>query len=272
MTEGSTEYTRYATIADLTSSDRKHHRNDMIARDKTICSVCGIEFHTYISSTCPLCELKKMLTDVKGMEYEPDKIVQQEVSAGRKSGEALGDVITLGMYAGQPIEWLVLSVEDDRALILSRYILDAMPYNSELKDVTWSECSLRTYLNTEFYWNYFSDLDRQSIEQVTVENPYNPVYGTAGGKDTVDWVFCLSIDEAKKYFKNNVTRAASPAVYSRGKFEMVKDAGGAYWWLRSPGYYGSRAANVHDTGYIAAGGGDVDNENIGIRPAMWIKL
>ena len=61
-------------------------------------------------------------------------------TAGRKIQAAVGDYVTFGRYpqteAGNdqtPIEWLVLDIIGNQALLLSRYGLDAVPYNKKPK-------------------------------------------------------------------------------------------------------------------------------------------
>ena len=62
----------------------------------------------------------------------------------------VGQSVTLGHYpqtaAGDdrtPIEWTVLDVRGGKALVISRYGLDAKPYHTEYTDVTWETCTLR---------------------------------------------------------------------------------------------------------------------------------
>lgn len=50
----------------------------------------------------------------------------------------------------EAIEWEVLGYEDGELLLISRYILDAVPYNYEWTDVTWETCALRKWLNDDF--------------------------------------------------------------------------------------------------------------------------
>ena len=58
-------------------------------------------------------------------------------------GQDVGDIITFGSYeqddqpGADPVEWQVLGVENGRALLISRYILAAKPYNEEKTDSTW---------------------------------------------------------------------------------------------------------------------------------------
>ena len=70
-------------------------------------------------------------------------------SLGCAQAEALnnatvGSTVTFGNYEqgdGQaPIEWVVLDRQEDRALLLSKYALDAKPFHEvEDRNVTWAE-------------------------------------------------------------------------------------------------------------------------------------
>lgn len=75
----------------------------------------------------------------------------------------VGDIIEFGSYeqdnnpsnGPEPIEWRVLEVSDGSALIVSQYALDARAYNKERVRITWAECTLRGWLNGEFYATAF---------------------------------------------------------------------------------------------------------------------
>ena len=64
----------------------------------------------------------------------------------------IGDMITFGRYPQDadgrelPIEWQVLDVQDGRALLLSRYILDVQPYAEPGGSLFWGESHLRAWL------------------------------------------------------------------------------------------------------------------------------
>ena len=61
-----------------------------------------------------------------------------------------------------PIEWYVLDYREDegRALLLSRYVLDAVSFNGKAGQVTWEECALRAWLNDEFLNTAFTEEER----------------------------------------------------------------------------------------------------------------
>ncbi len=92
----------------------------------------------------------------------------------------------------KPVEWLVLARQDHVALLLSRYCLDCLPFNTEHKQVDWKTCSLRQWLNNDFYNQAFNEHEKQRIALSRLENHQ-------GGK-TEDKIFCLSIDEARDSF------------------------------------------------------------------------
>ena len=197
----------------------------------------------------------------------------------------VGEYITFGKYeqdndtsnGAEPIEWLVLDNQGDKMLVISRYGLDCQPYNTIYTGITWETCTLRNWLNSEFYNTAFSDSEKASVITTTVENPDNAVYGTRGGNATSDNVFCLSIDEANRYFASDEARATKPTAYavSRGVYASASTgwyAGNCYWWLRSPGNYQHRAADVYNYGSVTDGGDDVNYGSIADRPALWIAV
>lgn len=114
-----------------------------------------------------------------------------------------GDYIVFGRYeqdgnldnGPEPIEWEIVSEGDGRMLLVSRYILDYQQYNIEQTDVTWETCSLRSWLNDDFINTAFSNAERDQILETTITNSDHPLSGTEGGNDTVDQIFCLSVDE-----------------------------------------------------------------------------
>jgi len=169
----------------------------------------------------------------------------------------LQETMSFGGY-----DWLVLDKQGDKALLLSEYVLEVLPYHTSFTDITWEKCSLREYLNGEFY-NKFGDEDKARILDTLVVNDDNPAYGTDGGNDTNDKVFLLSFDEMQKYFIDD---------YSR----MAFNPDGTYadwWWLRTPGFNSDCAAAVQEGSLFLHGATVYDvNNGVGVRPAMWITL
>ena len=152
--------------------------------------------------------------------------------------------------------WRVLDVdrEAETALLIAEKTVCEECYHELLTDITWEHCSLRKWLNGEYYENTFSEEERAAILECKLRNPDNPAYGTKGGNDTRDRIFLFSIEEAKKYFKKDRDSAT-----------------GTWWWLRSPGCLSKGAACVVDDGGIG-NLGHLVHFRIGVRPAMKINL
>ena len=194
-------------------------------------------------------------------------------------------------YEKEPIEWIVIDRQGNRTLLLSKYILDCKCYNNEYKNVTWETCSLRNWLNSDFYYNAFNSSEQNKILMTNVVNNDNIDYGTSGGSNTQDKIFCLSIEEVRKYFgqgtkgdygyqlgKKVATRGTNHAknVDNYGSKLWVSDdskwyGGNSYFWLRSSGYIQSSASYVFYDGYLYTNGYNVGDRNSGVRPALWIS-
>lgn len=197
----------------------------------------------------------------------------------------VGQYITFGRYeqdrdtgnGAEPIEWLVLDKQGDRMLVISRYALDCQPYNTKSTDVTWETCTLRSWLNTEFYNTAFDDREKTSVITTTVNNPNNAEYGTNCGNATKDKVFCLSIDEANRYFSSDEAREAEPTSYTVGRGVYVRayikeDIGNCSWWLRSSGSSQINASRVEPYGTVNNYGSSVNYASYAVRPALWIAV
>ena len=97
------------------------------------------------------------------------------------------------------------------------------------------------------------------------------------GLDTTDRIFLLSVYEAEMYFESEEDRCAIPTKLAKAKGAYVEDCGenkgNTLWWLRSLGYDDDTSASlVSYDGYIDDIGYSVNDEEVAIRPALWIKL
>ena len=174
--------------------------------------------------------------------------------------------------------WRVLDVQDDRAFLLTEDIVDRQPYNTKPESVIWGTCTLRQYLNGEFY-ERFSKQEQAVILEVDNTNADNQWYGTKGGDDTKDKVFLLSIEEAVKYFGDSGQLQKRPKKDDwriNDKYNSDRIAGyqnkAWWWWLRSLGDYSDYAAIVYYGGGLRMNGLDVSYEEGGVRPALWLNL
>ena len=179
----------------------------------------------------------------------------------------VGDYVKFGNYPQtsnggvQPIEWQVLSIENNKMLVISRYGLDCKIFDSSSNN--WANSEIRNWLNGEFYNKAFTDQEKKSINLSNLSD-----VGTS------DNVFFLSYDEAEKYFANDELRKCKATEYAVKNGAWVNsDTGCSWWWLRSPNPYDRSSRRVY---YVNTDGSfnynDVCGGNNLVRPALWINL
>lgn len=223
-----------------------------------------------------------------------------------------GNMVRFGRYeqdnktsnGPEEIEWIVQDYDEanHKALLLSRYGLDAVPYNKDYAAITWEKCTLRSWLNGEFLNKAFSAAEQSAILTTAVDNSKSQGYSvwkTDGGNNTEDRIFLLSYAEANRYLgvadgdSNNLKSRVAPTAYAlaHGARTSVSNktedgAAAGWWWLRSPDYYQDDAARVYAGGssgrhqhYAADVNTDgsldfdyVHNDNHVVRPAFWLNL
>ena len=177
----------------------------------------------------------------------------------------VGDYIKFGNYPqtangqNQPIEWQVLSKENNKMLVISKYGLEVRRFDSGSNN--WRNSEIRKWLNGEFYNKAFNEKEKKSIKSSNLSD-----VGTS------DNVFLLSKEEAEKYFVNDNARRCKATEYSVKNGACKNDEGYGYWWLRS--HYpncSNIVFNVSNVGDVD----DCDDVSIGddiVRPALWINL
>lgn len=206
-------------------------------------------------------------------------IKESTESPSIKSNIKVGDIIILGTYPhgangeAKPIEWQVLDVKNRQALVISKYAIDHKKYNESYSYVTWETCTLRMWLNGEFYRKTFGDSDKAKIVTTILLANKNPYYTTSPKcNETQDKVFLLSLDEANTYLKDEKARKRDGTDYCYRQGADKYSNNGCSWWLRTSGHNSVSAANVDNNGHVYVGGSYVGCDGHAICPAMWIKI
>lgn len=205
-------------------------------------------------------------------KYKVEKLVE------KLKASKVGDYVTFGVYeqdnvtsnGKEDIEWRILDINDDKALVISKYALDCKQYNTSRADVTWEACSLRKWLNSEFLNAAFTADEKAAIPTVTVSAD-NPDYSTNPGTITQDQVFLLSIAEIEEYLTFDYSRTCKRTDYAAANGVMyLSNELDCQWWLRTHGDAKNTAAYIYYFGYIWDE--IVDQSGIAVRPALWIDL
>lgn len=202
------------------------------------------------------------------------EVKEAKTSAVSLSSARIGNLVTFGNYNGA-LEWLVIGKEDDNLLLITKDCIEALPYNTERKKVTWESCDLREWLNKDFIEMAFSEEESKIIVSTELENPDNKrMFGAIGGKNTTDRVFLLSHDEINEYFPNGFNIYTEPT--AEAEKEIFKDKGNDgrefwYWWTRSPGLGQEMATIVNGTTFGVGDDGLPVEYKCGVRPAIWVN-
>lgn len=198
-----------------------------------------------------------------------------------------GTIVEFGCYKKtakgekDDLEWVILGSGENGVLLITRYVIDCVPYNEARTAVTWETSTLREWMNKSFYMQAFDDSEQSGIAEAVLENADNPVYGTAGGAQTTDRIFALSYSEARKYLTDDTrnTQATAYAAANGAKLRTANKNKWVYWWLRTPGDERARAMITtlkdNDLDYKGNGVGrkfdDGRANNTGVRPALWLS-
>lgn len=181
----------------------------------------------------------------------------------------VGDKIGFGKYDTdgwsddeESVQWVILEKQGSQVLIMSTNVIDVQPFSNEYINTTWEASNIRDWLNTEFYKNHLSDVQKAMVLETTND----------GIKDKV---FLLSVDEVTTYLSDAEVREARLTETVKGKMiisqEKDHDRVGA-WMLRTNGASDNFVSFVDSEGNVNSEGVPVNANYIGLRPAMWIDL
>lgn len=119
----------------------------------------------------------------------------------------VGDKIALGQYIQdaveqkpEPITWIVLEKNKNRLTMISEKVLEVMPFHDKDTGTLWSQCSLRKWLNKEFYNTAFSKKEQRAIVSAKHTSFLYDDELHAKSQSTNDKVFILNAKEVVRYF------------------------------------------------------------------------
>ena len=238
------------------------------------CPYCGQEYASEQGyAFCPNCG--KALP-----QAEPQKSTETKEQVNSEA-VAVGDVVRFGRYeqdndranGAEGIEWIVLDVQGEKALLLSCYGLDCKTYYKSQTPVTWETSDLRTWLNGDFFTAAFNGDEQGRILTAKVTADRNPEYNTDAGNETEDKVFLLSASEAEQYLTEETAKCQATA-YTLAKGGSSGKNGYSWWFLRTPGSEQKMVMIIKTDGTMNTGGAVPDGKGAnGVnRPALWLDL
>ena len=209
-------------------------------------------------------------------------------STNREQHDRWTDTEKWHYFAYAPIKWRILKQTGDKAVLLADRMPDTCPFNDSYKDTSWSDCSLRQWLNGEFFRQAFTEQERSAIEETDVKNDPNYYFGTDCGPDTKDRVFVLSESEAfssplaVEYGFSNSDSGNDPArrfrstLYAkcRGAWWSPVEGyrGTSFWFMRSVGYTKANVVYVGESGDTYNRGIVVTCNDSAVLPAITLDL
>lgn len=173
------------------------------------------------------------------------------------------------IHVRRDIEWTVLAAEEDRALLISKNCLDWDFFDGSnsifepANPTSWERSYLREMLNGDFFDSAFSGAEKQLISETEV---------TCGEKTTIDRLFLLSADEVEAYFTELSAAAKLPMVdgLSNPDAPVIWNDNNC-WWTRTVCADPSCVVCVDEDGRLDYDGISCDADEMGVRPAMWLK-
>lgn len=208
---------------------------------------------------------------------------------------------TTYFFKYEPLTWTVLDPEE--GFVMSNISIDAQAFENfsyydpdsfdsasgatvyNGKDCKylandWSKCSLREWLNKDFFNTAFTAEEKAQIGKTYLNNN-NPYDSSLDGTGTFDKIFTISFNDAinSDYgFDTNGSRSdfarIKPATdYAKCQGVDAADTTGTlpYWWLRTTGLFGALAFGVSPGGWIVSSGGgyyNVNRTDMGVVPAF----
>ncbi len=243
-------------------------------------------------------------SDVKRERYQYDAEIKKRAILYDPHGEDYGPKeILFGSYPQSadgneksPIQWDLLDDTIDGLILISKYILDAVPYQESGENTSWRETSLCHWLNHDFLNTAFTEEERERIDPeigVAILSYGNLWHyydtnergwlGTRGEdcifSDTLmaePTAYALSKSVFNKHFTEdmagNIWVDGEDVHFNSASEKELYDRTGAFWWLmRDSNYCGTfvTASGVaRKTPYYSD---TAKRTDIGVRPVIMLK-
>lgn len=210
------------------------------------------------------------------------------------SSASLDDIVSFGIYEGNPIEWCVIDKSDGKMLLLSQNSLgvrcfdqsgavsgrpkmhrelasegvwdwsdyDSHEYLGTSHDTNWEVSEIRAWLNNELINVIFNADEQKQIMEISISNDRPEAFlATVATGDPRACNSTSCNDTNDRLFLLSVEEYQEYV-------DMIPESD-SLWWLRSEGYYGDQALYVGKGGTLSIGAEVFIMESV--RPAMYVK-
>lgn len=218
---------------------------------------------------------------------------------------------TVYWFKYSPIKWTVLDYIGGSLLLNSKYTLEGQPFQDAIEgdrsklvipgtDIytnNWEYCSLRSFLNEDFYNTAFNETQQALVQTVTLDNKYSGYAMDSKYQliqnNTQDKVFLLSYQDVLNTdygFTEDSTRSHSFTTYATIQGNRTSSEGttpdgdpACYYMLRSSNglMYGICGVSKLGTASFTSNamsttGASIDglafNGDLGVLPALYLKV
>lgn len=229
-----------------------------------------------------------------GRRYSRLRIPENESSPG-----------SFRYFVQEPILWRVLEIRDGTALLMADAALDCQPFHADSMDVSWENCTLRSWLNgygpesnrstadysaqtDNFLDRAFTSDEQAAILEYPVRNENNYYFGMDSGNNTVDRIFLLAESELFMHDSSEIhgfsprdevrdrAKQFAPTDYAlaRGAWAASDGPvkGNVFWITRTTGYTHANVVYVDENGCMYNRGILCSCSDTAIIPALMLDL
>ena len=258
-----------------------------------------IRFGTYPQSEITSESDSELYRNLENAEWDRDECEL----GGRRFLRVSESGDNIRYFACEPLLWRVLEVRDGTAFLLSHTAVECEPFQSDLRDVSWENCTLRSWLNgygadanasaKDFSGNEksflsiaFSAEEQEAILKTAVRNEKNYYFGIDSEAGTEDRIFLPAESELFIHDSSEIhgfsrrddvpdrARQFKPTDYAlwKGVWKEKKERGNVFWLTRTTGYTHENVVFVDESGYMYNRGILVTCDDAAVIPALVLDL
>ena len=197
----------------------------------------------------------------------------------------------------------MLEIRDGAAFLLSHAAVECEPFQSDLRDVSWENCSLRSWLNgygadanasaTDFSGNEenflsraFSAEEQEAILKTALRNENNYYFSMDSGAGTEGRIFLPAESELFIHDSSEIhgfsqrddvadrAKQFQPTEYAlwKGVWKEAGERGNVFWITCTTGYTHDNVVYVDESGYMYNRGILVTCSDAAVIPALTLGL